>query len=251
MTLSRLLVMRPPAQAGALSERLREIGCEPIEVPAIAIVPAPFDAVDEALRHLDRYTWIIVTSRNAVEIFLTRLQATDARLPDGVRWAAIGPATADALARSGVHTAWIPSRFTSAALAEEIPVRPGERVLRMRAAAAAEIATVLRARGAGVDEVVLYRTIEGPPEAVAPFADAWRRGVDGVILTSASTVRGFLRLAELAGVQRDARTTPMVAIGPVTAEAAVLAGLIVEVVATEHSAEGIVRALERRAGDGA
>lgn len=248
----RILVTRPARQAAELSDRLRGAGFEPVEVPAIAIVPPPnWTALDATLGRLAAYQWIVVTSRNAVEAVFDRMAGLGVPLPTTVRWAVIGPGTAAALAAFGVTDAWMPTRFLSEAMVDELPARAGERLLRVRAEAAAEMAPALRARGIAVDEVVAYRTIEAPPDSVPRLREAWASGVEAVVLTSASAARGFLALAASAGLTDALRAVPVVAIGPVTAAAARAAGLHVSVVAEEHTASGIAQALHRRMEHGA
>jgi uroporphyrinogen-III synthase len=167
-------------------------------------------------------------------------------MPPRLHCAAIGPGTAAALAAYGVAAAWVPSAFASEVLAEEIPISAGQRVLRLRAAVAAEIGTVLRARGAVVDDVIAYRTIEAPPESVPLLLDAFADGVDAVVLASASAARGLVTLAGAAGIGTRLLEVPVVAIGPVTAEAASAAGLRVEMVAGEYSIDGITAVIRRR-----
>lgn len=242
----RVLVTRPRGQARDLSNLLRGVGCEPIEVPVIAIAPCTdWTAVDDALLCLDQYDWLIVTSRNAVDALFPRLGVLGRELPGSLRYAAIGRGTAAALEARGVGDSWIPSAFTSRALAEELPVRPGERVLRLRAEAAAEIADRLRARGVVVDEVVTYRTIEAPPESVPLLQRAWADGLDAVVLASASAARGFLALAHAAECE-GALDVPIVAIGPVTAGDASALGFRVELIADEYSVAGIASVIRRR-----
>lgn len=246
------MVTRPAGQAAELSDLLREAGCDPVEVPSIAIVPCEdWTALDTALNRLETYHWLIVTSRNAVDALFTRVYSLGRELPGSLRWAAIGPGTAAALAAHGVRDPWTPSRYLSDALATDLPVRPGERVLRLRAEAAAEIAHRLRARGAVVDEIVTYRTIEAPPESIPLLQRAWAGGIDAVVLTSASAARGFVALARAAGCADDLSTLAVIAIGPVTAQAAVTEGLRVEMVADEHSIAGIAAIIRRRLPHGA
>lgn len=248
----RILVTRPARQAAELSDLLRRAGFEPVEVPAIAIAPPPnWTALDATLSRLAAYQWIVVTSRNAVEAVFDRMAGLGVPLPTTVRWAAIGPGTAAALAAFGVTDAWMPTRFLSEAMVDELPARAGERVLRLRAEAAAEIAPALRERGIAVDEVVAYRTIEAPPASVPLLRDAVASTVDAVVLTSASTARGLVALARTAGVEGALRAVPIVAIGPVTAASARAAGLNVSAVAEEHTTRGVAEALHRRLEHGA
>lgn len=253
MTPSRILVTRPAGQMRRLSGQLRAAGFEAVEVPAIAIAPpASYDDLDRAIAGLDEFDWVLVTSQNAVAALFGRLAVVaPGRTVPRLHWAAVGPGTAAALADRGVTGVWMPSRYLSGAVAEELPARPGERVLRLRAEVAAEIAPTLRARGIVVHEVVAYRTLEAPADSIPGLRRALAEGVEAVVLTSASAARGLLALAAAAGLTDALRTVPAVAIGPVTAAAACAAGLHVSVVSDEHTAGGIARALQRRMADGA
>lgn len=246
----RILVTRPAGQAQALTERLTAIGVEPVPVPTVAILPpASFETLDAALLHLARYDWVVFTSRNGVQAFFERHRALGIfnPLPISLRWAAIGPGTAEALATYGVTSAWMPSRYLSEAVGDELPARTGERVLRVRADVASSApAERLRARGVMVDEVVAYRTQEAPQEAREPLRQAWARGLDGVIFTSASTVRGLVRLAEDVGLTEQLRTLFAIGIGPVTAREINAAGWTTCWIAEDHSLDGIMQFFRER-----
>lgn len=246
----RVLVVRPADHAGALATRLQAIGIEPVLVPTVAIHPPPsWDGVDDALQRLASYHWVLFTSASGVRMFFARRRVLGMTgpLPPAVRWAAIGPGTAAALAGDGIDTAWLPSRYLGEAAGGELPASPGQRVLRVRGAAASPVATVrLRARGIVVDEVVAYRTVEAPPESEGPLRRAWTEGVDAVVFTSASTVRGFARLVERIHVDDDLGSVLIFAIGPVTAGAVQERGWQVDAVATKHSVDGIIQAIQER-----
>jgi len=63
----RVLVTRAAHQASKLSEGLRALGAEPVEVPVLEIQPpADLAPLDRALRALDLYDWLILTSANTV-----------------------------------------------------------------------------------------------------------------------------------------------------------------------------------------
>lgn len=240
----RYLVTRPAEHAPGLSEALRAAGFEPVEVPAVAVEPpASWEGLDDALRRISEFDWLLVTSRTGVEALFDRAGPGFA-WPPGLRWAAIGPGTAAALRRRGIPHAWVPSRYLGEAVAREMPAARGERVLRVRAEQASEAPTVgLRARGVAVTEVVAYRIRTAPDSSRAALAAALAAGVEGVIFTSASTVRGFLALAEAVGAPEAVRSLRVVAIGPVTAAALREAGMAPAVVAEEHSVPGIIAAM--------
>jgi len=246
----RILVTRPQEQAGGLCRRLEALGIEAVAVPTVAIVPpSSFEVLDDAIHGLGRYQWAIFTSANGVRAFFNRraVLATDGILPSSLRWAAIGPATAAQLSAQGIEHAWIPTRYLSETLALQLPDVAGRRILRIRPEVTSPgLVEQLRARGGSVDEVVAYRTLEGPPGAGERLAEALARGIDGVIFTSASTVRGFAQLLGAMGLARGLPSVELIAIGPVTAAAIEVAGWHAAVVADEHDIEGIVRRLKER-----
>jgi len=232
----RIVVTRSRAQASQLSSRLRELGAEPIEVPAIAIEdPADGGAALQAA--LDRladgaYDWLVLTSPNGVARAFARIPDVR-RVRAGV--AVIGPGTADALARHRVVPDLVPDRYIAEALLDAFPAGPG-RVLLARAAVARDVLPDgLRAAGWQVDVVEAYRTV-----AAAPDADALHRAsaADAITFTSSSTVE---RYVELAGLDRLPRV--VACIGPVTAATARRLGIAVDVVANEHTIDGLARAL--------
>jgi uroporphyrinogen III methyltransferase/synthase len=236
-----VVVTRARAQAPALSARLRSLGARPVELPAICIEP-PADggaALAGAAEGVaaGRYAWVVLTSANAVPRLCDLLP--DARAWAGTKVAAIGPATAEALARYRLVADVVPPAYVAESLLEALPPRgPGDRpaVLLARAVAARPVLPDgLRAAGWHVDVVEAYRTV---PAAVTPAALDAAGAADAICFTSSSTVTNYLRLAG-AG-----RVPPVVAcIGPVTASTARDAGLSVTVEAAEHTIEGLVDAL--------
>ncbi|HLA24584.1 MAG TPA: uroporphyrinogen-III synthase [bacterium] len=243
----RYIVTRPAGHAAALSEALRAAGIEPIEVPAVVLTPpASWEPLDDAIRRLSEFDWVLFTSRSGVEAFFGRAGLGFA-WPGTLRWAAIGSGTADALHERGISDVWIPSRFLGEAIAREMPAARGDRVLRVRAEQASEVPTEeLRARGVGVNDVIGYRTHAAPAASRAQLVRAFAEGVEGVIFTSASTVRGFLDLVDATGLRLEVGSIRLVAIGPVTADALRAEGLTPHAVAAEHSVRGIVEVLAER-----
>lgn len=243
----RYIVTRPLNHAATLSEALRAAGIEPIEVPAVTIMsPESWEPLDDALRRIQEYDWLLLTSRSGVDALFDRA-GTDFVWPGKPRWAAIGSGTAAALRERGIGDVWIPSRFLGEVLGREMPAARGERVLRVGAEEASEAPTAgLRARGVEVTEVIAYRTDAAPAASRAQLLRAWADGVEGVIFTSASTVRGFLGLVNTTGLRAEVGSVRLVAIGPITAAALRAEGLAPYAVASEHSVRGIVEVLAER-----
>jgi uroporphyrinogen III methyltransferase/synthase len=237
-----VVVTRARAQASGLAGRLRALGADVVEAPAIRIEPRESAELDQALEHVDRYALVCLTSPNGAALLAEGLmrRGRDARALAGVVVAAIGPGTAAELARFGVGADVIPERAVAEALVEalaEVPVE-GQRVLVARAAEARDILPdALRERGADVDVVPIYDTVREPlpDERLRAIAAA-----DYVTFTSSSTVRFLMSALGAGGLSEGPR---VVSIGPVTSATAREHGLDVHVEAERHDIEGVVEAL--------
>ncbi len=247
----RVLVTRARDQAAALCDLLSGAGAVPVLLPAIAVEAAEdLLPLDRAMERLWLGGWLAFTSANAVTIVLERRSrrksgAFDAEhlaaMPAGVRVAAVGPATAKALQARGVHIDAMPAEHIGAALAGalgdlagKVVVLPGSDIARD------ETAEALRAAGALVERVTVYRTSSAEPDAQGKAELG--RGVDAVTFTSPSTVRGLMERLEPPLVQK-VREAVVACIGPTTAAAARAAGLEVAVHPHEHTIEALVNAL--------
>ena len=181
--MTRVLVTRPTGSDSSLASLLTAAGLEVEAVPTVAIEP-----IDFSPPALELFDWVVVTSARAV----AALPAP--RKPP--RWAAVGTATATALAHEGVDADFVPSTQDGATLARELPDVTGRRVLVPRAdRAAAELPRILRRRGAQVTELVVYRTHTGPESSRLRLKAALARGVAVAVFASPSAVAGFIRLA--------------------------------------------------------
>jgi uroporphyrinogen-III synthase len=220
----RLLVTRAADQAAELVSALRDAGLDPIPVPAIAIeFEPPRGDLDTAAGLLHTYRWVVITSTNGARAIL---QAAERILTElgAPSWAAIGPATRRALEHEGIEIELQPSQSSGIAMAVELPVAAGDRILVIRGDLAdEELALALRARGAEVDDVIAYRTREAPESSRALLRSATADGpIAAVAFTSGSTVRGLMSLAKAESI--DVRSFPAVCIGPETADQARAAG---------------------------
>jgi uroporphyrinogen III methyltransferase/synthase len=222
-------VTRARAQASGLAARVRELGAEVVEAPAIRIAPLAFDVPD-----LAGYDLVCLTSPNGAELLLGALR--DARALAGTTVAAIGPATARALRERGIEADVVPERFVAEGLVEALRDVPVSRALVARAREARDVLPdALRARGAEVDVLPLYETVAeevGAPEREAAGA------ADYVTFTSSSTVRFFLQ-----AVGEPGSGARLVSIGPVTSDALREHGLEPHVEAERHDVEGLIAAL--------
>jgi len=244
-----IVVTRSRAQSSGLSKRLRDLGAEVLECPAIRIEdPESFEAIDVAIRNIDVYDWLVLTSVNGVERFFDRLDQADmdGRHLHGLRVAAIGPATAAACMDHGIRPDFVPAEYRAEGILEGLAERGvgvDSRILIARATEARELLPEeLTSRGAIVDVVPVYRTVlgEGDPAVIERIVAG---DADAVTFTSSSTVRNFMTM--LGDVDLDAAfsNTLIVSIGPITSRTAVELGLKVAVEAAEYTIPGLVDAV--------
>jgi uroporphyrinogen III methyltransferase / synthase len=228
-------VTRARAQASGLAARLRDLGADVVETPAIRIEPRPVH-----LPRLETYALVCLTSPNAVRVLFDALAplALDARAFAGATFAAIGSGTAAELQRHGIRADIVPERSVAEALVDSLGTVPltDKRVLLARASEARDVLPdALRARGAEVDVVPLYDTVAEPlgEEQLEALARATY-----VTFTSSSTVRFLL---ESGG--RVPESARVVSIGPITSGTIREHGLTVHVEAERHDVDGLVDAL--------
>jgi uroporphyrinogen III methyltransferase / synthase len=231
-----IAVTRARAQASALVSRLRELGARVIEAPTIRIEPI----AGEPLRAAD-YDLVCVTSTNAPRLLLDRLGG-DARALAGVRIAAIGPGTASALRACGIVADVVSERFVGEGLLEALGSDlAGQRVLVARAQDARDaLPDGLRAAGAHVEIVALYRTLREAPRDLDAALSA-----DAVAFSAASTVRNLA--AALDG--RSPADVRAISIGPVTSEAIREHGFELVAEAEQHDLDGLVETILERFGN--
>lgn len=234
-----VLLTRPRARSVALARALAGAGAAVVELPLVQVTP-PADggaALRGALAHARRYAWMVLTSVSAVEQVMAAVR--DGRELAGVALAAVGPATAAALAERGLVADLQASEASGAGLAATMPAAaPGIdcRVLFPRAAGAGpHLVDGLRAKGWLVDEVEAYRTVAVPDDALDALALAEAPAADVVLLASPSAAT---RYAELAGT--GGWKAAVACIGPTTAAAAADLGLVVvQVAARPTTAEQV------------
>ena len=248
----RIVVTRSREQAGELVDLLEERGAEPIVAPTIRIAPPEdTDALDRACANASSYDWLVFTSANGVDSFMDRLIAAfDIRSLKGVRICAVGPSTAERVARHGVRVDVTPDESRSERIVEALSTAGairGSSFLLPRADIAREVlADELRAAGGEVTEVVAYRTLLAGGERDADH-DVYRmlldRQIDAVTFTSASTVKNFAQIYGEDQAVDLLNTTVVASIGPVTAEAAQQLGIQTTVMPSKYTVKDLVDAL--------
>lgn len=194
-----VLVTRPAGESDPLVQALRERGYRVHAVPTVQTEVTEID-----VSSLGSYHWVVFTSARGVEAVR--------KLPTGPRFAAVGTETARALRARGVEPAHVPAIAGGADLGTTLPEVDGKRVALVRASAAdTNLPDILRRRGAVVEELTAYRTVEAPPESALPLRTALSDpDLSGVVFASGSAARGFVGLGgttQLPAITIGARTT--------------------------------------------
>ena len=237
----RVFVTRPKELAGTLSLRLRKLGAEVVEIPAIRTKAREGGAFAEALDAVDTFNWIVFTSPTGVRIFFEEMKRKklDVRRLAKIRFAVIGSGSEKELEKYGFYGDLMPEVYDgehlgmalAAACEEELSKKDTEKSLRIlipRAAVGNQelIWALAQVSGLEVSDVPTYDTYYGlDTEEETPALDLAAElssgGRDYVIFTSASTVKGFAAAA--AGM--DNTKVRAICIGRQTKEAADALGM--------------------------
>ncbi|MFZ0744259.1 MAG: uroporphyrinogen-III synthase [Terracidiphilus sp.] len=250
----RVLVTRAAQQAGKLSEGLRELGAEAVEVPLIEICPpTSYDALDAALQRVDSYDWLLFTSVNSVVPFQVRAMDLGVSLSHlKPQVAAVGKSTAQALEMLlHLRVSLTPKEYVAESLVSALKDQiAGKRVLLVRAAIARDvIPDALRAAGATVQFVDAYRNLL-PEAAPAQLRKAFTQPIDAATFTSSSSVTHLADAAKAADIAFPFADVLAISIGPITSRTLRDCGWAPVAEADPHDVPGLVAAVVRVLGSG-
>ena len=264
----RVLVGRAKHQAGALSSELKKRGAEVLEIPFIEIrKPKSFKPLDAAVKSLNTYDWLILTSVNGVEAMWDRMKqkrvghdlshavkvsktgSVSAARGPLLRIAAIGPATKKAIEQRGIKVDVVPKEYVAESVVKSLKSKvKGKRVLLVRAKVARDvIPNELRKAGAHVDVVEAYETVV-PKSSRTRLRSALKnpkKRPHVITFTSSSTVRNFVDLLGAKNKQsrKELIGIRMASIGPVTSSTLLELGLPVDIAAKEFTIPGLIEAI--------
>lgn len=256
----RILITRARHQAQVLASALEEQGAQVVAIPTIEIVPPDsYDALDIALANAGKYDWLILTSANAVEVLIQRMETLARKTlaapqmalhsSRSVGIAVMGPATARALETHGITVDIVPEKFVAESLVESLRDHVFQkRILLVRAKIARDVIPIeLEKAGATVDVVDAYQTVvpQASCEALRRLLEEPIGLPDAVTFTSASTVTNIFRLMQEAGVSGWPAKMAAASIGPITSRALLDHGIEPVVEAAEYTIPGLVSALCR------
>ncbi|HSY09254.1 MAG TPA: uroporphyrinogen-III synthase [Steroidobacteraceae bacterium] len=213
-----VVVTRAEASDGPLSSQLRTLGLEVLLWPAVSVAPASGHSLERALSRIAEFDWIVFASRNAVTAVIRWLP----RLPDRVRVAAIGRATAQVLKSRGFRVDLMPNEAHAAALVDAFAAQgcAGARILYPASSRALPTITQgLTQLGAEVRQVEAYRTEAAPLDANDCRAWIDRAVIGAVTFASPSAVIELERALGTSHFARLLSQAKVIAMGPTTARA--------------------------------
>lgn len=246
----KIVITRARHQAESLAVALEDKGAEVLAIPAIEIAPPDsYTYLDEALENHSKYAWLILTSVNGVAVLAQRLRklALPPHTLHHMKIAAIGPATARALAAEGLPVQVVPPEYVAESLVEALRDHvAGQQVLLIRARVARDVIPIgLRSAGAAVDVVEAYQTVVPAASCAALHRAFTSTGhmPDAVSFTSSSTVTNFFRLMHQAGIPAWPAPLAAASIGPITSRTLREYSIEPAVQAEEFTIPGLVAAL--------
>jgi len=247
----RIVITRSAAQSETLEQELRIRGAIPVVLPLVSFAePEDFAPLDAAIRSIQQFDWMILTSAQAVRAVVKRgeeLKLSPIRRENKLQIACVGPVTAEAVQQAGFRVEYVAETHTGAALAEELGKRlQGAKVFLPRSDRAnPDLPPALKRRGALVTEVIAYRTLRPTAVDERNLRQIAEGAADAVLFFSPSAVQHFAGLfggEQLRALQDKLAIT---AVGPVTAKALREAGVQRTVLAGDTTAPAVVEALEK------
>lgn len=249
-----VVVTRAREQASDSAALLAELGADVIQFPTIEIVPLEdYSDVRAAVAKLCRYALAIFTSVNGVRYFWEQLNAVgkDARALFGVKVAAIGPATAEALRARGIVPDFVPEKYVAESVAQGIldmygGNMAGIKALLPRAREARDVLPEkLTAAGAVVDVLPVYETRPSDKGKEDVLAKLEAGEIHCITFGSSSTVTNFLSLVSVEKLKQYPGVR-FACIGPITASTLKEAGLTCDIQPDEYTIPGLVRELAEK-----
>lgn len=247
----RIVITRAREQASEFLSLLSGLGAECLEFPSIEIVPPEnWKALDQAIKDLETYQWLLFTSVNGVKYFFERLDhhQKDVRDLKGIKIGAIGPKTAEAISKKGIKPDLVPKEYRAEAIIKEMGKQEikGAKILLPRAEKAREILPrELENLGAEVDVITTYRTIK-PDHDLDKTKEMLKQGqIDLVTFTSSSTVSNFIEMFEpdVDSLKSWMQKVIVACIGPITAEKAKEKGLSVDIMPEDYTIEALTESI--------
>jgi len=246
----RIVITRSAAQSEAMARDLSARGAIPVVLPLVSFAnPEDYEPLDEAIKSIEQFDWMILTSAQAVRALVKRGEELKRSLTGSgskLRIAAVGPVTAEAAQRAGLPVEYVAETHNGVGLAEELGDQlHGAKIFLPRSDRAnPDLPFTLKRHGAHVTEVIAYRTLRPTGEDQKRLREIAEGAADAVLFFSPSAVLYFAELfgnEQLGSLQDKLAIT---AVGPVTANTLREAGVRRLVISADTTAAAVAEALE-------
>ena len=246
----RVVVTRPIDEADRAAAELEALGAEALIAPTVEILPpADQGPIDRAIAAIDTFDWLVFTSANGVRFFLDRLEShgRDLRALGSLQLAAIGPATAEALACFHLRADLVPDAFRSEALAAALaPLVAGRRVLLARADRGRTLLLDELRPIAHVEQIAVYRNADAESLPSGVHERLVAGSVDWITLTSSAIAERLHALLPEEVQRRIGREIRLASLSPVTTATAARLGWPIAAEASVYTWPGLVQAIVDR-----
>lgn len=245
----KILITRSKEQSKDFSDLLFYYGAEPVIFPTILLVPPDrWEEMDQAIRSIGSYDWMIFSSVNGVHFFMNRLKTLgkDIRALHQIKICAVGSSTAEEFLKYGIKVDLVPGSFQGESVVEEFKQMAvkGQRFLIPRAKAAREILPeALKKMGARVDVVTAYQNVKPVEntEKIRKLLSGHKISV--VTFTSSSTVKNFMELFDSTDLKSYLTNATIASIGPITSKTLQEYGYQADIQPDEHTILGLTEAI--------
>lgn len=246
----RIVITRSAAQSEAMSRDFSARGAIPVVLPLVSFAnPEDFEPLDAAIKSIEQFDWMILTSGQAVRALIKRGEELKRSLTGSgskLRIAAVGPVTAEAARRAGLPVEYVAETHNGVGLAEELGDQlHGAKIFLPRSNRAnPDLPFTLKRHGAHVTEVIAYRTLRATGEDQKRLREIAEGAADAVLFFSPSAVQYFAELLGSEQLRSLQDKLAITAVGPVTANTLREAGVRRLVISADTTAAAVAEALE-------
>lgn len=240
-----IVVTREKHAAESTIKKLSDLGANVISFPSIEIKEiSPNKKLKDSIENIDKYTFLVFTSVNSVEIFFKRYfqMGKDIRDLAGIKIAAVGPKTEGAIKKHGINVDLIPDKFVGEELADKMEkvLTLDDYVLFPRSKISRSVIMDSLSKKCRIDDIEIYDTVKSVDGNIEALEDL--KGVDDyyILFTSSSTFTSFKELLSEDDVLENGK---IISIGPITTDTIDKAGYNIYKEAEDYTIDGIINLL--------
>lgn len=244
-----ILITREKSQAKSFARKIREYGAHPIEVPLLSFqVPSDVTKIEDVLKKIDEYDWIVFTSKNGVDYFFTFIKKyqIDPSIFEQKKIAVVGKKTADVLKNYGDFHPFIPKKFVAEGLIDDLKemIKGRKKFLLARGNLARSVLPKeLEKMGHEVTDLVVYETVRNDSSKSELIRLLQNKKVDVITFSSPSTVENFITLLNGTNFREWITECIIACIGPITKNKAIEHQIPVHICPKEYTIDGMMKSL--------